>query len=644
MTRRRRMATGAALAVASAALVALPASQSDAVRPTTGRTALAGKQVPGVKKHNAHHLSSKLATFLRQRDAGKNARTTARKVGVAVSGPGSLLRTPNSKRLVVTVRFASYSRAAVRRVEHAGGNVVFRDPSRRQLTVAVAPRHLRAIGDVRGVQYVAEELTPITNAVCDTTKSEGDTILKADQARSTYAVDGTGVKVGVLSDSFAKAATTTTQSQDIAADNLPGATNTCGHTTAMTVTDWTSGTDEGRAMAQVVHDIAPGAPIDFTTAYDTEAAFAQSIKNLAFAGAKVIVDDITYFAEPMYQEGVVSQAAGTVKAQGVDYFSSSGNNRYVLNGHEVGSYEAVNGFRPASCPALVTAIDGATATCHDFDAGAGVDTGFGFTGRGNHVFRPVLNYAQPVSGVTDDFDLFLIDTTTNTRVAQSITSNNGAGSQTTFEAFSYTIPAGSNGHSFELYVAHYQPTAPEVTPRFKVIFLENGAAPFLTLERETVSAPDVMGPTVFGHNGGPSTMSVGASSVTTAPSSTLNSYSSYGPVTLLFGPVVGVTPAATLGSPIVLAKPDIVATDCGLNSFFGSGNRFCGTSQAAPTAAAGAALLRQIRPGATVDRINQSLINMGAYLPGPTSYQGGGLIDLLKASKDIRLRIGGPHA
>lgn len=639
----------AVLAVAAVALVALPASQSDAVRPTPGRPSQLGS---ALKQADPHHLSSRLAEFIRQHEAGRSDGATAAAVGVAVSGPGSLMRAADGRRLVVTVRLASYTKQAVAAVKAAGGQVVFQDQARRQVTVAADPDDLNAVGDVAGVEYVGEELTPITSAVCDTTKTEGDTILKADQTRSTYAVDGAGVKVGVLSDSFARTPTPTSQSQDEAADNLPGPTNTCGHTSAMTVMDYTSGTDEGRAMAQVVHDIAPGSPIDFTTAYATEATFAQSIKNLAAQGAKIIVDDISYFAEPMYQEGVISQAVGTVRGQGVDYFSSSGNNRYVLNGHEVGSYEATGGFRPSStCPALVTAFEGTTSvTCHDFDAGVGVDASFSFTGRGDGttVFRPVLNYAQPVSGVTEDFDLVLIDSTSNTRVATSAATNNGvSGSQTTFEAIQYTIPVSKDNHTFDLYVVHYQPTTPEVTPRFKMIFFENGFKPFRTLERETVSLPDVMGPTVYGHNGGPTVMSVGASSVTGSPS-TLNSYSSYGPVTLLYGPVVGAVPAAALATPNVLAKPDIVATDCGLNSFFGSpvagGYRFCGTSQAAPTAAAGAALLKQIRPGATPERINQSLINTGVYLPGPTSFQGGGLIDLLAAAKDVRLRLGQPHS
>jgi len=39
----------------------------------------------------------------------------------------------------------------------------------------------------------------------------------------------------------------------------------------------------------------------------------------------VITDDVFYFAEPFYQDGIVAQAVNTVKGMGVSYFSSAGN-------------------------------------------------------------------------------------------------------------------------------------------------------------------------------------------------------------------------------------------------------------------------------------------------------------------------------
>ena len=191
------------------------------------------------------------------------------------------------------------------------------------MAVAVLPEDLAAVGDVAGVEYVGEELTPQFSAVCDTTTSEGDAILHANDLRAP-GVDGTGVKVGVLSDSYTNpAALFTTAAADIVSDNLPGAGNTCGHTTVSIVADKpTAGPDEGRGMMQIVHDLAPGAALDFATANVSQANFASHITQLADQGAKVIVDDVTYFAEPMYQDGIIEQAVTGVRARGVDYFTA----------------------------------------------------------------------------------------------------------------------------------------------------------------------------------------------------------------------------------------------------------------------------------------------------------------------------------
>ena len=49
--------------------------------------------------------------------------------------------------------------------------------------------------------------------------------------------------------------------------------------------------------------------------------FANGIVELAtVAGADVIVDDVIYFAEPMFQDGVIAQAVDSVAGMGCELF------------------------------------------------------------------------------------------------------------------------------------------------------------------------------------------------------------------------------------------------------------------------------------------------------------------------------------
>lgn len=60
----------------------------------------------------------------------------------------------------------------------------------------------------------------------------------------------------------------------VANAELPGAGNPCGHPTNVTATEVSGDTDEGRAMAQIVHDLAPGAAIRFASAMGGQPEFA----------------------------------------------------------------------------------------------------------------------------------------------------------------------------------------------------------------------------------------------------------------------------------------------------------------------------------------------------------------------------------
>ncbi|MCX7384643.1 MAG: hypothetical protein NT133_25225 [Alphaproteobacteria bacterium] len=154
--------------------------------------------------------------------------------------------------------------------------------------------------------------TPSTNPVSNL----GDRAVLANIARSAFALSGTGVTVGILSDSF-------NLRGGYAADQISGALPA----NISVLSDGpTGGTDEGRAMAQLIYQIAPGAKLMFYSAFYSKTDFAKGINALAAAGANIIVDDVTYLDEPFFQMGgIIADAVAGVVAQGVSYFTAAGN-------------------------------------------------------------------------------------------------------------------------------------------------------------------------------------------------------------------------------------------------------------------------------------------------------------------------------
>ena len=149
-----------------------------------------------------------------------------------------------------------------------------------------------------------------------------DQAVNGDLARSLYGVSGAGVKVGILSDSFDVLGGA---AADVAAGNLPAGVQVLQEGPA-------GSHDEGRAMAELVHRIAPDAQILFHTATAGEADFAAGISALVAAGCKVIVDDVAYLDEPFFQPGgPVDTAVQQAIAAGVSYFTAAGNqgNDYI---------------------------------------------------------------------------------------------------------------------------------------------------------------------------------------------------------------------------------------------------------------------------------------------------------------------------
>src|SRR5262249_44728554 len=145
--------------------------------------------------------------------------------------------------------------------------------------------------------------TPITNFV-GLANNEGEQSLNANTARSTFGVDGTGVTVGAISDSLSLVGGGLADS--VRTGDLPASVINLKEGPA-------GGEDEGRAMLENVHDIAPGAGLAFASGFFGNVSMADSIRALANqANAKVIVDDLSFADDPMFQDGIIQQAVDQV--------------------------------------------------------------------------------------------------------------------------------------------------------------------------------------------------------------------------------------------------------------------------------------------------------------------------------------------
>ncbi len=113
---------------------------------------------------------------------------------------------------------------------------------------------------------------------------------------------------------------------NIAVDDLPTTAQNPPAGGAIVLEDGT-GNDEGRAMLQIVHDVAPGATLLFHAAA-TANEIEEAILDLADprqGNADVIVDDLSYRYAPMFMDGPIAQAVDEAVDSGVSYFTSAGN-------------------------------------------------------------------------------------------------------------------------------------------------------------------------------------------------------------------------------------------------------------------------------------------------------------------------------
>ncbi|HYM22340.1 MAG TPA: S8 family serine peptidase, partial [Vicinamibacterales bacterium] len=341
-----------------------------------------------------------------------------------------------------------------------------RVPAARLMAVAQLP----AVDEIRPPSYGRRR----TGAV----NSEGDSILHADAVRG-LSLDGTGVRVGVISDGikgiFETGCTTNCvgiANGPISTADLPasiGVRNANGILTAVAsgivARSFTSTTDledtppascafkgagaEGTALLEIVHDLAPGAKLAFANG-DTDLEFMQAVNFLA-ASNDVVLDDIGFFGMPY--DGTSAVSSNTASALNNPnnpvraYVTSVGND---ADEHYFGAYadSGIDGLTVSGIPR--------SGHLHLFQRTAETTDVLGLGGQPYNVNQLpqngevaiFLSWNDPFGGSSNNYDLYLVQQSTRRVVASSTTAQ--AGKQDPVEFIDY-VNSGA-GDRFQIVI------------------------------------------------------------------------------------------------------------------------------------------------------------------------------------------------
>jgi len=462
--------------------------------------------------------------------------------------------------------------ARTQTIESYVWEVTDRDESAHIAVAWVMVNDLERLASLEEVRTIRTVMPPLIQAGSATT--EGDAIHRTSNVRATYTKNGSGVKVGIISNGV---------------DHLADAQSSGDLPAGVTVMSNTVGGEEGTAMLEIVHDMVPGADLYFHDCGGNTVAFNDAIDSLIAAGCDVVCDDIGWITQPFFEDGIIAtHLTDVLTSNNIIYVSSAGN---AGQRHYQGDYCNIPG-----------------STQHDF-SGGGTEYYLDLQMSAGSDVRVVLQWNDPFGSSGNDYDLRLYSYGSSSYVAMSEDVQDG--DDDPLESISYVVPAGTPTGDYAIVVDRWSGAGKTL----EVFIYPSSDA---LVYPHNIDAID----SIFGHAAVPGAIAVGAIAANDAGNDDIEDFSSRGPVTISH-------PYETSR-----AKPNIVGIDgVAVTGAGGFSNPFYGTSAAAPHIAAIATQLWGAFPAKTGDEICDMLYNSAVDLgsAGCDNTYGYGRADALDA-------------
>ena len=368
------------------------------------------------------------------------------------------LRLNANNEVQVYILMSAVTDDTVLQLTDAGVTIEITDAARRRVQAHLSPSRLNAVAQLAVVDMI--RLPTYARSRVGSFNTEGDAILNADAVRGAYALDGTGVRVGVISDGIKGVFATTgctancggVDGGPMATADLPlsaGVRNAAGvlvgSSGGIVARSFNANNDleglppvttpacafagagaEGTALLEIVHDLAPRAKLTFANG-DTDLAFNNAVNFLA-ASNDVVLDDIGFYGEPY--DGTSNVSKNTAAALNNPawpiraYFTSVGND---ADDHYYGAY-ADSGVDGATISGITTPgrlhLFQRTADTTDvLNLGAQPYNVIALPQNGEAAI--FLSWNDPFGGSSNNYDMYLVQQSTGKVVASSTDVQNG---------------------------------------------------------------------------------------------------------------------------------------------------------------------------------------------------------------------------